>query len=332
MEREVIAGFNAGVIGTILGYPLDTIKTTIQTRSANLPYTLTMKQASSILYSEGGILAFYRGLASPLVALVILNTLNFSAYANMKERLGVPKDKIVSSWSDTVRVAFAAACVGPLASTISTPFELVKTQMQLNLKTVSATSASSSSSSGVQSRSSLVHAVRLVRSHGVSILYRGHGVNTAREMVFLSTYFSVYENTKSLFMKTITIPAIAVPIAGGFSGAAGWLVSFPLGTSSSMLFPLTCDQISHSSLINYCTVPSLIDLIKANIQGHHYTTSQEHPPSTYSIAKNLLRTKGFLGLYSGVVPSIARAFLVSSSRFSAYEITMWLLSYNKKHA
>lgn len=237
MEREVIAGFNAGVIGTILGYPLDTIKTTIQTRSANLPYTLTMKQASNILYSEGGILAFYRGLASPLVALVILNTLNFSAYANMKERLGVPKDKIVSSWSDTFKVAFAAACVGPLASTISTPFELVKTQMQLNLKTVSVISASSSSS-GVPSRSSLVHAVRLVRSRGVSILYRGHSVNTAREMVFLSTYFSVYENTKSLFMKIITIPAISVPIAGGFSGAAGWLVSFPLGTSFSIVFPL----------------------------------------------------------------------------------------------
>ena len=230
MEREVIAGFNAGVIGTILGYPLDTIKTTIQTRSANLPYTLTMKQAKNILYSEGGILAFYRGLASPLVALVLLNTLNFSAYANLKERFGVPKDKIVSSLSDTVRVAFAAACVGPLASTISTPFELVKTQMQLNLKTVSNTG--SSSSNGVPSRSSLVHAVRLVRSRGIGILYSGHGVNTAREMVFLSTYFTVYENTKSLFMKMIKFSAIAVPVAGGFSGAAGWLVSFPLGMSN----------------------------------------------------------------------------------------------------
>ena len=157
----------------------------------------------------------------------MLNTLNFSAYANLKERFGVPKDKIISSLSDTVRVAFAAACVGPLASSISTPFELVKTQMQMNLKTVSSTD--STRSSGTPSRSSLIHAVRLVRSHGVGILYRGHGVNTAREMVFLSTYFTVYENTKALFMKAITIPAIAVPFAGGFSGAAGWLVSFPLG-------------------------------------------------------------------------------------------------------
>lgn len=38
----------------------------------------------------------------------------------------------------------------------------------------------------------------------------------------------------------------------------------------------------------------------------------------------LLQTKGLTGLYSGVAPSIARAFLVSGSRFSAYEGALWL--------
>jgi solute carrier family 25 carnitine/acylcarnitine transporter 20/29 len=42
------------------------------------------------------------------------------------------------------------------------------------------------------------------------------------------------------------------------------------------------------------------------------------------ILKRLLETKGFTGLYAGVRPSIARAFLVSGSRFSAYEGALWL--------
>jgi len=40
------------------------------------------------------------------------------------------------------------------------------------------------------------------------------------------------------------------------------------------------------------------------------------------ILKDLLKTKGWRGLYSGVTPSITRAFLVSGSRFSAYEFAV----------
>jgi len=44
-----------------------------------------------------------------------------------------------------------------------------------------------------------------------------------------------------------------------------------------------------------------------------------------NVAKTLLQTKGITGLYSGIVPSILRAFVVSSSRFSAYEGVLNLL-------
>lgn len=57
--------------------------------------------------------------------------------------------------------------------------------------------------------------------------YRGHVVNTVRESVFQAVYFGVYEHIKSQAM--VYLPAkIAVPIAGGLSGAAGWLTSYPL--------------------------------------------------------------------------------------------------------
>jgi len=37
------------------------------------------------------------------------------------------------------------------------------------------------------------------------------------------------------------------------------------------------------------------------------------------VVRSLLASKGLAGLYSGVLPSITRAFIVSASRFSVYE-------------
>lgn len=138
-----------------------------------------------------------------------------------------------------------------------------------------------------------MHAVAgILMKEGVGGLYRGHAVNTSREMVFLATYFSVYEHSKT-YVSAAFHKAIAVPLAGGLSGAFGWLISFPL------------------------------DCVKSHIQTHSTETNRlRFNPTLLQI----VRSKGVLGLYSGIVPSVLRAFIVSSSRFSAYESTLWLLS------
>ncbi len=64
--NEVIAGCAAGVIGTIIGFPLDTIKTRMQT---SLGSTVSMHETAGILYRENGIKSFYRGLSSPLAGI-----------------------------------------------------------------------------------------------------------------------------------------------------------------------------------------------------------------------------------------------------------------------
>ena len=72
-----------------------------------------------------------------------------------------------------------------------------------------------------------MQAYQLVRAYGLRALYIGHGINTAREMLFLATYFTVYENS-NVFFTSVLSSTIAVPFAGGISGGAGWLISFPL--------------------------------------------------------------------------------------------------------
>ena len=291
-RAEALAGCTAGVLGTLLGYPLDSLKTRMQAGAGSH----MMPLARQIVRNEGW-LGFYRGVASPLAALTILNTLNFSAYAYFRKLFQVRDD--FAHFEFQHRIPIAAVCVAPLSSLISTPFELVKTQAVQSVNHAAHASmapgwGSVSSPSSSSSSSSIVRTIALVRQHGARALYIAHGVNTAREMVFLSTYFTIYEHGKKL-LNTLLAPQAAILLSGGLSGAMGWFVSFPL------------------------------DCIKSNLQGRRIADDwRRTQPSAYSVAASLLKSKGIAGLYSGIVPSIARAFLVSSSRFAAYEGTLWL--------
>lgn len=288
--RETMAGACAGVVGTILGYPLDVLKTRQQISSG-----LSLGRCVELIQKESGIQGFYKGMAAPLLSLTILNTLNFSAYAKSRSWLGIPVTFDVMEVGLDMRTAVAGSMVGPLSALISTPFELVKTQVQLSARNA-AMQPGGVTHPFLSATGATAH---ILRTYGTDALYRGYSVNTAREMVFLGTYFSVYEHIKSFQLHNTGFsvsPSIAVPLAGGLAGALGWLVSFPL------------------------------DCVKSNIQGVNLAIYSNQRVNTVAVARDLIRSKGFLGLYSGVVPSILRAFLVSSSRFSAYEMTMWLLN------
>jgi solute carrier family 25 carnitine/acylcarnitine transporter 20/29 len=288
--KETAAGASAGVVGTVLGYPLDVLKTRQQVSGTSIPQTMRA------IYAESGLIGYYRGMASPLLSLTILNTLNFSTYATTRGLLGIPANLDITTTGIDLRIGVAGAAVGPLSSLISTPFELVKTQMQLSARNF----ASSPSYAGKRYENSVQAALHIGKTYGVQSLYRGYVVNTTREMVFLGTYFTVYEHMKSLLSSSSGMsPSIAIPFAGGLAGAIGWLVSFPL------------------------------DCIKSNIQGANLQSpgsGAQLRVNTIAVARELVRAKGLLGLYAGVVPSILRAFIVSSSRFSAYEATIWALS------
>lgn len=53
-----------------------------------------------------------------------------------------------------------------------------------------------------------------------------------------------------------------------------------------------------------------------------------HFVSAIKIAMSVFQKRGLFGLYAGVVPSVLRAFVVSSSRFTVYEGTLYLLEKN----
>lgn len=71
IKLEMIGGAAAGVIGTVIGYPLDLVKTRMQT-SLNSNQNGFLRVGYNIARREG-ISALYKGMIPPLISLGILN-------------------------------------------------------------------------------------------------------------------------------------------------------------------------------------------------------------------------------------------------------------------
>ena len=133
-------------------------------------------------------------------------------------------------------------------------------------------------------------AAYLLRAGGVPALYVGGAVNALRESVFLGTYFAAYEASRRALQGGVALaPSAAIPLAGAGAGATAWAASMPL------------------------------DTVKTGVQS---ALVGEPPRRGAAVAAELWRGRGLSGLYAGVLPSVLRAGLVSSSRFAAYEATL----------
>jgi solute carrier family 25 (mitochondrial carnitine/acylcarnitine transporter), member 20/29 len=277
-HNTMLAGSVAGIVGTLLGYPLDTIKSSMQASQGS-----SAKSTTLAIFRDHGLKGFFIGVSAPLFSLVLLNTMSFTTFSYLCDLLKVPhKNSSIATLSNEKRLVLesryflAGSVSGVLASFVSTPFEFMKVQMQLNRG---------------KFKSTTELFLQLPHNEGfIARLFTGFGVNTCRECLFGCVYFGSYENGKSIFQSSFA-GAVSIPVAGGLAGATAWTVSYPL------------------------------DVVKTHIQGRSIT-GNEVKLGALEVGRQLLATKGLVGLYAGLGPSIARAFVVSASRFSAFEIVM----------
>jgi Mitochondrial carrier protein len=126
--------------------------------------------------------------------------------------------------------------------------------------------------------------------------------------------------------------AVVVVVVYSVLGAVAWTISFPLDLvrahiqGQDIMMMMTQQQQNNNNNSNS---------YQQNQPQQHSTNNnsriiiRQQPKvnnnSSVTIMIQLVKQKGIMGLYSGVIPSILRAFLVSGSRFSAYEGTLYLL-------
>ena len=319
-SHEAVAGAWAGLVGTVLGYPLDVVKSRMQTAHAGARVANATNPATSAsvrprgvpggagfvasftkLAREEGLRGAYRGLGPPVCMMMLMNAVNFTAFNRAKDALGVqgplgfdPEGvKGEKTFRVEWRVVAAATSVGPLCALIGTPFELVKLQMQMeNVRHGAGKNGAKSETRGGAWR----FARRLHARYGWRVFYLGLGVNAARECLFNAIFFTTYEHTQFGFVRACAAREIptstAIATAGGLAGAAAWLGNLPL------------------------------DCVKSGVQGQDLRrggfANNRGRIGFAESARAVVRARGVFGFFSGAAPSISRSFIVSGSRFVAF--------------
>jgi len=214
---DAFSGLSAGVVGTVVGHPLDVVKTRMQT--AQSPSSGILRTMFEIGRTEGIRQGLYRGIAPPLLSLSILNTLSFTCYSSLLREI-----QTVFPTSLSLAPFTAGALTGFLASWISTPFEFLKVRMQTHVKA---------------GGTSLAYARQVLKTNGFKAFYTGFAINSTREVLFCFVYFGSYESFKNSLVSALSVEqkhtwnTSAIALSGGLAGASAWFVSFPLDTIKS---------------------------------------------------------------------------------------------------
>jgi len=298
--HPVFAGACAGVFGTLVGSPLDVVKARMQVLrnldlagSRSVPLYHNMFHCFRHTFIREGASAFFKGVTAPLVSLTVLMSVTFGTNVISKrwvERRFAKKEGEegfdITRYSALIGGVSAGFAIGPFIS----PFECVKVRAQLNTRP------------GQEYKGVIFTGRAMVRRYGILSLYTGLSMMWPREMLYGLTYFGIYGTIKPIVTKCIDDHSVdgslflylAIPVCGGVSGMCAWTVVFPT------------------------------DIVKTNVMG------QKHPRGRKSVSllettRNIYKNGGLRGFYNGLTPCVARAFVVSATRWSSFELSLYYI-------
>lgn len=231
-NKAVVCALSASYISTFAGYPLDSLKSRLQTQKN----PISVPRIALLVYREEGIVGFYRGLWIPLMTISFVRAASFTIYTRTKEFFRdhhlVDHSKLLGC---SVVGGIGGAMAGSLISFGSAPFELVKVRRQLEYmiaekKGVKLTKPPSTAA-----------AVRdIFKASGIFGLYTGFYLHFLRDTAGTALYFLEYDGMRHLLGRYpsgeqgptpawLPIHASLVPfVCGSLSGVTSWALIYPM--------------------------------------------------------------------------------------------------------
>lgn len=204
MFCDYTGGFLAGFFSTLVGHPLDTIKTQQQLRNIGI------FNAAHRIYKHRGPLGFYRGLSVPLIGQGLLNSVFFGVYGDIKDVLQKGQGKSTKGETSFSVIFWAGTIAGTATLPIIGPVELIKTKLQSQMKR--------KQFAGPKDCLQIV-----LRDGGVKGLCRGMLPLFWRDGVGGGAYFMGYEAMKAPIERMFpNSPMLKGIMAGGLAGLTNW--------------------------------------------------------------------------------------------------------------
>ncbi|XP_056417986.1 mitochondrial ornithine transporter 1-like [Hyla sarda] len=278
---DLTAGALGGTACVLTGQPFDTAKVKMQT-FPNLYKGLI--DCAVKTYKHVGFRGFYKGTSPALLANISENSVLFMSYGFcqrvVRRIVGLEKKAPLSDVQNAIAGSFAAA----FASFALCPTELVKCRLQ-------AMHEMQLSGKVIEGHNTVWSVVKnILSTDGPMGLYHGLSSTMLREVPGYFFFFGGYELSRSFFTRTgkskEELGIVPLMVSGGFGGISLWLVVFP------------------------------VDCVKSRIQVLSMTGKQAGFIRTFL---KILRSEGIVALYSGLKPTLIRAFPANGALFVAYE-------------
>ncbi|KAJ7509984.1 mitochondrial carrier domain-containing protein [Mycena galericulata] len=231
-NKAVVCALSASYISTFAGYPLDSLKSRLQTMKT----PITVPKLAALVYREEGLRGFFRGLWIPLITISFVRAASFTIYTETKDAFRVRNYLNRDSLLDAALVGgIGGAMSGSLISFGSAPFELVKVRRQLEFSI-----AASKGASLVKPPGTVVAVKEIFKSNGIWGLYTGFRLHFLRDTLGTALYFLEYDGMCHLLGRQrngeqgatpswLPIHSSLVPfVCGSLSGVTSWALIYPL--------------------------------------------------------------------------------------------------------
>ncbi|KAF5380982.1 hypothetical protein D9615_004030 [Tricholomella constricta] len=231
-NKAVVCALSASYISTFAGYPLDSLKSRLQTTKT----PISIARLAGLVYREEGIMGFYRGLWIPLMTISFVRAASFTIYNRTKEHFRnhniLCRDSIIDV---ALTGGFSGAMSGALISFTSAPFELVKIRRQLEY-----TIAASKGIHLVKPPGTAEAVKEIFRTNGIAGLYTGFRLHFLRDTSGTALYFLEYDGMRHLLGRKrsgeqgqtpawLPIHQSVVPFfCGSLAGVTSWALIYPL--------------------------------------------------------------------------------------------------------
>ncbi|QLI71264.1 uncharacterized protein G6M90_00g071960 [Metarhizium brunneum] len=248
--RTEIAASSSSVFSTLAAFPLDSVKTRMQTYQYR-GFIDCVKHT----YRTEHLGGFFRGVMAPMASITLVRTVSFSIYqrakysyaAWVKKNMGYDILRHVNK-PGTYPNLYSVACFGAAGATagsvitfIACPFELTKLSAQVSVllaERAGNCQKSRAVASSYQNKGTLRTMANIIKHRGILGLYTGLRLHLLRDTLGTSIYFMVYESGKQLGTTLAgdnpNSNKLAVVTAGGMCGLVSWALIYPIDSAKSI--------------------------------------------------------------------------------------------------
>ena len=211
-----VCGWVGGAAGVLVSHPLDTLRVLLQTKSVSYS-----NAANSLLRAEG-VVGFWKGMLSPLVAVGLWKAVMFSANSRALSALKADGDASLQPvWHSFV----GGVAAGAAGLSIQSPFERIKIMAQ----TLPPPAGSSV----------IAHEIDIARQvwryEGMGGLYRGTLVNVLGCPLAIGVWFGVNEALVRRLRERRPVGLFDEFACGGVAGTLAWAVNFPTDKAKAIV-------------------------------------------------------------------------------------------------